>query len=197
MTASTPRQRLVDTATALLEREGPAAVTIRRVAREAGVSHGAPLRHFPSLAALLSAIAARGFVELAADVQAAVRDAQDPTPTGRLAAAAHGYVRFALKHRGVFELMFRSEVLDLGDPALAEAGMGAFEDLVTLVADAQATGWQAQADAREVAGVVWATVHGLAQLWLWGAYEGATGVTDVARAVDLVPQLMSIEEGSP
>src|SRR4051794_7332976 len=64
--APSPRERLVTHALAVLEAEGVDAVTVRRVAREAGVSHGAPLRHFSTRADLLAAVAATGFAQLQA-----------------------------------------------------------------------------------------------------------------------------------
>src|SRR6478735_10343086 len=93
-TAST-RDRLVDTARAYLDAEGVDGIGLREIARRAGVSHGAPLRHFPTLGALLAAVAAEGFRDLYASVDGAVRAGSTTDPLVRLKAAAHGYVDFA------------------------------------------------------------------------------------------------------
>src|SRR3954467_4304538 len=98
------RDRLVAPARAYLDTEGVDGIGLREIARRAGVSHGAPLRHFPTLGALLAAVAADGFRDLHASVDAAVGSAADD-PLLRLQAAAHGYVDFARAHPGVFALM--------------------------------------------------------------------------------------------
>src|SRR6478736_4094345 len=99
-TAST-RDRLVDTARAYLDAEGVEGIGLREIARRAGVSHGAPLRHFPTL--------------------------------------------------GVFALMFRSDLCDVGDADYLTTGGIAFGQLVGLVADAQAAGLRPDAPAPELA----------------------------------------------
>src|SRR5207248_9236111 len=101
------RDRLVDTARAYLDAEGVDGIGLREIARRAGVSHGAPLRHFPTLASLLAAVAAEGFRDLHASVDGAVHTRAGDDPRARLKAAAHGYVDFARAHPGVFALMFR------------------------------------------------------------------------------------------
>src|SRR6476646_8161304 len=155
-TAST-RDRLVDTARAYLDAEGVDGIGLREIARRAGVSHGAPLRHFPTLGALLAAVAADGFRDLYASVDGAVRGV-DGGALDRLRAAAHGYVDFARTNPGVFALMFRA---DLCDADYLTTGGIAVGQLVGLVADAQAEGLRPDVPAPELAGVVWATVHGL------------------------------------
>ena len=66
------REHLIATARRLLDADGLEPLTLREIARRGGLSHGAPLRHFPSLATLLAAVAAQGFRELFASVEAAV-----------------------------------------------------------------------------------------------------------------------------
>lgn len=190
----TPRERLLAVAVDILSREGADAVTIRRVAREAGLSHGAPLRHFPTRLALLSAVAAQGFQALSRSVQDAVATAGDASPPDRLTAAGHGYVEFALANAGVFELMFRPDILDFTDELLAAAGAEAYGGLVSLVSEAQEAGWHADRDAREVAGVLWAAMHGLSQLWIWGVYAPTTGTDDVASAIGLMTRMFDLED---
>src|SRR5690606_15390057 len=73
--ASGTRERLLQAARDVVARDGLEGLTLRAIARHAGVSHGAPLRHFPSLAALLAAVAADGFVRLVASITTALEDA--------------------------------------------------------------------------------------------------------------------------
>ena len=108
------RDHLVATARQLLDAEGLEPLTLREIARRGGVSHGAPLRHFPSLAALMAAVAAAGFRDLITSVDAAVAEAApDATALDRLAAAGRGYVRFASGSPGVFALMFHPDRVDV------------------------------------------------------------------------------------
>jgi AcrR family transcriptional regulator len=193
MVAATPlptRDRLVDTARAYLDAEGVDGIGLREIARRAGVSHGAPLRHFPTLGALLAAVAAEGFRDLHTSVDTAVRARASTDPLGRLKAAAHGYVDFARTNPGVFALMFRADLCDVADVDYLTAGGIAFGQLVALVADAQAQGFHPDVPAAELAGVVWATVHGLASLHLHGALVPTTGQPDLDVLVDLATELM-------
>ncbi|MCE7007244.1 TetR/AcrR family transcriptional regulator [Kibdelosporangium philippinense] len=98
------RKRLVDCALEVLAHDGVDAVTVRRVARDAGISHGAPLRHFPNRAALLSAVASTGYASLAQRL----REAE------QLTAACESYVDFARGGPALFELMFRQDMAPLG-----------------------------------------------------------------------------------
>ncbi|NKQ55685.1 TetR/AcrR family transcriptional regulator [Amycolatopsis sp. K13G38] len=164
------RTRLISTAVGLLYEEGVEAVTLRRIARAAGVSHGAPLRHFAGRAELLSAVATEGFAEL--------HKRRDELPeTGaqdRLVAACRRYLDFALDNPAMFELMFRH---DLTDPSeLAESHSEVFAWFTELVTEAQADGWRPEADARTLAASLWAALHGIAELWLGGGLEGRPDV---------------------
>ncbi|MFF0311425.1 TetR/AcrR family transcriptional regulator [Streptosporangium sp. NPDC004379] len=124
------RERLVDAGVELVTAGGDASVGLREIARRAGVSHGAPRRYFPTHHALLSAIAHRGFADLAARFTAAGEGAA--TSRERLRAIGAAYVAYAVENRGMFELMFRHDLLDSDDPAArpadGPAGDGAGED---------------------------------------------------------------------
>lgn len=182
------RDRLVVTARGYLESEGVEGIGLREIARRAGLSHGAPLRHFSTLGSLLAAVAAEGFRDLIASVEAAVADADGPL--ARVRAAATGYVRFAEAHPGVFALMFRADLCDTDDPHYALAGGFAFGQLVELLADAQAVGYHPEVPAPELAGVLWAAMHGLASLHLLGALVPTTGQTDLDVLIDHVTHLL-------
>ena len=174
------RDRLIDVARAYLDQEGIDGIGLREIARRAGVSHGAPLRHFPTLGALLGAVAAEGFRDLIVAVDHAVHTAPIDDPVRRLAAAAFGYQRFALSHPGVFGLMFRRDLCDTNDAEYITTGGMAFGQLVALVTDAQNVGFHPDHSASELAGVLWATSHGLASLHLHGALAPTTGQVDPA-----------------
>lgn len=189
---------LVDSARAMLDEQGLDGLTLRAIARRAGVSHGAPLRHFPTLAALLSAVAAQGFRELiaAVDEQIAARD-EGATALDRLAAAGRGYVHFAVGAPGVFTVMFRPERLDPSDPAFAAAGYDSFHQLETIVGEAQREGFHPDVDVTRLASVVWTTVHGLADLWIRGGGLPGAGATFGLDDFIALSQSLVIERTTP
>lgn len=187
----TPKERLLEATRKVLERDGLEGLTLRAIAREAGVSHGAPLRHFPSLGSLLAALAADGFRQLVAAVDAELSQPRAPKdPRRRLARAGFAYVHFALAEPGVYAVMFRGEMCDTSDAGYQEAGAASFLQLVELVDAAQADGWRPDEPAVRVAAVLWAHVHGIADLWLHGALQAVVDVKDVDEllALSVLPE---------
>ncbi|MGW2830121.1 TetR/AcrR family transcriptional regulator [Streptomyces sp. NPDC001286] len=166
------RARLVDVGVELVAREGAQALTLREIARRAGVSHGAPRRYFPTHVELLSAIARRGFAELAERAAAAVGDGTAP-PREQVTELGRVYLEFALTNRGMYELMFRHDLLESGHLGLRDTSLPLFGALVELVGRARP-----EADAWVVAGALWANLHGIAQLWGWGSLQLATAAED-------------------
>lgn len=166
---SAARQRLISSAVALLGDEGVGAVTLRRIAREAGVSHSAPLRHFTGRTALLSAVAVEGFAEL----RRRGEDLPEDAPLQRLLAACRAYLAFALDHPAMFELMFRQDLIDAAEPGLAEQNTAILALFTGLVAGAQTGGWRPGTDPKVLAVSLWAALHGLAGLWRWGGVSEA------------------------
>ncbi|WP_433550915.1 TetR/AcrR family transcriptional regulator [Micromonospora zamorensis] len=167
------RARLVAVGVDLVLTEGQSAVSLREIARRAGVSHGAPRRYFPTHVDLLSAIAREGFADLTARVEETMHDL-DPDPRTRLTALARTYLDFAAAHRGMFELMFRHDLLDSGRLRLRETSLPLFAMLADLVAQVRRP---TDAPAPVLAGALWANLHGIAQLWAWGSLPLATGAT--------------------
>ncbi|MDX6315131.1 MAG: hypothetical protein QOF84_545 [Streptomyces sp.] len=193
-----PRSRLLDAALAVLAEEGVEGLTLRAIARRADVSHGAPLKHFPHRAALLSAVATLGFREMRSRADDAV--AGCPGGVGaveRLRARARGYVAYALAHPAMFTLMFRHDLLDPHDRELSKVSLTCFEDLITLVHAAQKEGWRPADDARLLTGALWSGLHGLAQLWMWGSLPLATGAADVNDALEALLCAFGLNDVSP
>ncbi|MES4902694.1 MULTISPECIES: TetR/AcrR family transcriptional regulator [unclassified Streptomyces] len=169
------RSRLIEVGVELVTSEGMQSLSLREIARRAGVSHGAPRRYFPTHLALLSAIARQGFAALAAGAAGALGDGR-AEPRAQLMALGRVYLDFALTNRGMFELMFRHDLLRSDHLGLRETSLPLFEVLVDLVARARPT---ADAAPQVVAGALWANLHGIAQLWGWGSLPLATGADDV------------------
>ncbi|MFD7324405.1 TetR/AcrR family transcriptional regulator [Streptomyces sp. NPDC059875] len=169
------RGRLIDAGVELVHAEGAQALSLREIARRAGVSHGAPRRYFPTHLDLLSAIAREGFTELADRVTAALAAGPDG-PRAELDAVARVYLDFALTRRGMYELMFRHDLLESGRLGLRETSLPLFDLLARLVARARPG---AGPEPAVVAAALWANLHGIVQLWGWGSLQLAARTDDV------------------
>ncbi|MGO4572189.1 TetR/AcrR family transcriptional regulator [Microvirga sp. 2TAF3] len=166
------RRVLIEAGRELVARKGPAALSLREVARAAGVSHNAPYRHFASREALLVAIAAEGFMTL----RAALLAAMSTQPQERLRELGKAYVRFALEHGADFLLMFGVAISKSDYPELNEAADAAYDVLRRNVA-VNTSGNQEIQTLR-----AWAIAHGLANLVANGQLplERAFAVLDAA-----------------
>jgi AcrR family transcriptional regulator len=148
------RPALLAAARKMLEKDGPGALSLRELARRAGVSHNAPYRHFSDREALLAALADDGFRQLADALAAAA---------GR--AMGEAYVRFALEHPQLFRLMFGGHLRFSRHPGLAESASRTYEGLVAAF---RAEG--SIADPQMAGAAAWSLVHGLAHLLLDGHF---------------------------
>jgi len=152
------RRALLEAALQAIAEVGPAAVSLRDLARRTGVSHAAPAHLFGDKAGLLTAVAADGFRRLAATL----RDTYQAS--GSFLEVGVAYVGFAVGHRAQFEVMFRPELYHPDAPELARA-RDAARGLLYPPAGEAANSPNGGGDVR--AGVAaWSLVHGLATLWL-------------------------------
>ncbi|MEU6610419.1 TetR/AcrR family transcriptional regulator [Streptomyces shenzhenensis] len=101
------RQELLDRAEVVLRERGIEALSLRELARDAGVSHGAPRSHFPDRAALLDALVARGYERLADRAEALVH--ADLAPRERLLALGRAQLDFALRDAALADLMYAAK----------------------------------------------------------------------------------------
>jgi AcrR family transcriptional regulator len=174
------RNALVEAAMALLGDGGVEELTVREVARRAGVSHTAAFYHFRARQELLAAVAERGFVDLAAAMDRAARREADAR--GAVGKLGESYVKFALAHPSLYRLMFAAEARR----ELAAAGV-LFELLVQAMIDGQAAGVVRVDDPVELALTAWSLTHGLASLLLDGrmSHRSLAGraVPQLVRAV--------------
>jgi AcrR family transcriptional regulator len=162
----------------LLEEDGAAALSVRAVARRAGVSPGAPYRHYADRDALVSAVAAEGYRELAGKLSAAH---PSPSTPDDLAAVAIAYVQFALEHPALFRTMF-GDPCD-GDSSERVAATTAIAEYVGALVRRAFPGRTPDA----LSTAIWAVVHGLAFLHLDGKLDTSTPqvVADRVRAAVL------------
>lgn len=179
------REALLRAATEELAEKGHASVSLRAVARRAGLSHAAPAHFFGDRAGMLTAVATDGFTALATALRSASARTSDGSP---LAALGLAYVDFGLAHPALVDLMFRRSELVPDDPALLAAqrsALGLLRDAVLDVAGSDAEDWSL---------ISWAVVHGLVSLVHEGVLQritdlGPEATADLAR--DLVVRYAS------
>ncbi|MFJ3876931.1 TetR/AcrR family transcriptional regulator [Streptomyces sp. NPDC090077] len=154
------RHAVLTAALDVIAAEGPGALSLRDLARRAGVSHAAPAHHFKDRTGLLTAIAAEGWGLLAE----ALADAPELRERGV------AYVRFAMAHPAHFQVMFQPELLRGDDPGLTAARQRAGDQLRTGVAQLPDAGRGEDARLAEIA--AWTLAHGFATLLLSRSLNG-------------------------
>ena len=178
------RRQVLDAAVAIAATSGPDVISMREVARLAGVSHQAPYHHFGDRAGIFAAISEEGFRFLAESIEAS-------TALGT-AAMCEAYVHFALAHKGHFRVMMRNDLCSLEDypTALIQAdrAFNALRNEVTVI-----LGEDSHDDvANTHTAYMWSVAHGLATLLLDGPLEKKLGgIADVNTLVTQVAQLAS------
>ena len=148
---------MVEAALKLIAEHGPRGFSLSEATRLAGVSVGAPYRHFADKEALFSEIAARGFVELCERMEAATKTSPDD-PRKRLVEMGMAYVRFAVERPSHFQVMFDSAIHRRKDPALEIPAERAYQILAETVHEAAA-----KKDVRSeetLTAATWALMHG-------------------------------------
>lgn len=162
MTQTPPplRDVLIEAGIALLDQGGMAALTLRRTAARAGVSHAAPAHHFDGLPGLFTAIAARAFAIFSNTMEARC-NAASHDPLSRLVGLCQGYLDFARAHQGLFQVMFVAPSVDRDHPDLIAHSQRAYLLLRAACLPFAPPG--ATEDTR-LETAVWSMVHGYATL---------------------------------
>jgi AcrR family transcriptional regulator len=156
-------------------------MSLREVARRAGVSHAAAAYHFKDKAGLLTAVAAQGYRMLTEELKTARDDHRSYLEVGV------AYVRFAVSHRAHFEVMYRPELYRPDDPEVREARAGA---AALLYGTASPDTSQLAAGA-----AAWSLVHGVATLWLNGNFPEQLG-SDPEEATRIIARYLSVPEAT-
>jgi AcrR family transcriptional regulator len=162
-------EALLKAAETVLERDGLQGLTLRAVAREAGVSHAAPTHHFGDLTGLVSELAAIGFRQF--NVAMAAANSSGPSMPEKAMAKAKAYVAYARAHPGMYGLMFRTERLDMTRPSLHEAAHASFAGLAGSIGASRNETISAEALSLDQAAAIaraWSLVHGFTMLLLDG-----------------------------
>ncbi|MET8376507.1 TetR/AcrR family transcriptional regulator [Streptomyces microflavus] len=164
------RRAILSAALDAIAAEGPAALSLRDLARRAGVSHAAPAHHFKDRTGLLTAVAAEGYA-LFADALAGAPDLRE---------RGVAYVRFAATHPAHFQVMFQPDLYRADDPDLLSAQARATDALRAGVADLPPGG---RGEDDRLAGVAaWSLAHGFATLLLSGNLSDALEGRDPEEA---------------
>ncbi|MEU5382288.1 TetR/AcrR family transcriptional regulator [Kitasatospora cineracea] len=190
------RAVLLEQAEKVLRERGLDALSLRELAREAGVSHGAPRSHFPDRGALLDALAERGFLRLADEIRRAAARARDDLAPGRtpdaahdqvrtLRAAARAYVEFAVREPALLDLMFTTKA---EEPSAAVSGAAErlFAALADLMAAGVASGAYPASDVGRLSLLLSATVQGASALVTSRRITPAQGEALVDDAIALL-----------
>lgn len=168
------RRDLLVAAAAAVAEHGAGAVSLREIARAVGVSHAAPAHHFGDKQGLFTALAAEGFVRLAAALAAGCDNGGDDA-VERLIGMGAAYVRFAREEPAFFAVIFRADIVDITDADYARAGAEAYTVLAETVASAQEAGWGRGEDTWVLTAAAWSLVQGLATLASHGALQATSG----------------------
>ena len=172
------REALLDQAMTTVRDRGVDALSLRELAREVGVSHAAPRRHFPDRQALLDALAIEGFARLGAELRRAAEDGADHGFEPTLQRCARAYVAFATSDAALLELMFAGKRAE----GVEGAAVQAFAPILELLLRGQDEGALERGDPEPVGLVLLSTLQGVASLRAAGmiAPEQLDGLLDDA-----------------
>lgn len=155
------RAALLDAAERGVRAHGAAQLSLRDLAREVGVSHAAPRRHFADRQELLDALAQAGYIRLGERIRSAVGDASEEFAT-RTRSAVSAFAHFATENPALLELM--NSTKRQGESGAARAAEAAFEPIVELIREGQVEGVLEAGEPEELGLVLYATVNGITML---------------------------------
>lgn len=156
------RAALLEAALAIVNETGPAALSIREVARRAGVSHAAPYRHFRNRDALIEGVVEEGFALLQ---QAMLRRMADASadPLEQFAASGTAYVEFALEYPSHYRVIFGGNLLSR-EASQHRAGDEVLAAMIDSLRQCQALGIVRAGDPVHQALAIWSLIHGFVSL---------------------------------
>jgi AcrR family transcriptional regulator len=158
------RASLLEAALAIIEDTGPQGLTIREVARRAGVSHAAPYRHFTDKDELILAVVEQGFELMHANMMAD-KEAAGPDPVDQFAASGMAYLNFAMRFPAYYRVMFSGDLLNsTGHESLRHTSSAAFAQMLADLKVCQELNILRKGDPMLQAVAILSSVHGFATL---------------------------------
>ncbi|TQS46491.1 TetR/AcrR family transcriptional regulator [Cryptosporangium phraense] len=187
--AAATRQALLEAARELLDAGGPEAVTLREVGARAGVSRGAPYRHFADKESLLTAIATEAWERIGDAVQA-LRADPDLEPADKLKSALTGLIELGRRQPRLYQLMFTTPS---GDPsAIANAAGRSQDEFLAIVAELVG-----EADAYRYGALLMTSAHGITGMEVSGHLTVEKWHTNPDELVALLAALVLDRRGTP
>ena len=178
------RRVLIDAALRLAEEGGPAAVSVREAARRAGVSPGAPFRHFPSRDALMMAVAEEAQRRFRLELEAALAPVPADDPLARFRALGLGYLRWAMQNPAHFEVISNGRLFDHDGAATVSRDNSELIAMTErLLAEAFAKGALRVSDLKQVQIAGRALVYGFARMNIDGHFP-RWGIADAERTAE-------------
>ncbi|HCY87825.1 MAG TPA: TetR family transcriptional regulator [Desulfobacteraceae bacterium] len=185
------RKSLISQALAIVREEGVAKLTLRKVARLAGVSHAAPAHHFKDMNGLLAAIAEEGFVKMVQHMKKAAGKYPSENSLERFKAIGVSYVEFATQNPSFIKIMNHPSLAEKSlYPGLKRASNETFNLLTNAVQECQSKKLVREGDVLELSLFAWSTVHGLAVLAVDGQLNGVGLRQDLQVYTDKVTDLL-------
>lgn len=180
------RQALIETTLRLIEKVGPEDVTVRKVAKLAGVSSGAPFRHFPDRAALMTAVAEEAMSRLQAEVAVSLKKAAHLNPLLRFRAIGEAWIRWAVRNPSHFKVISDRRLLDFeGSESWLRQSQAIQAEGIRLLGEAQQQGLLADVDIKHFHLAGRALVYGFARMYSDGHFA-SWGLDE--RRVDQIGQ---------
>jgi AcrR family transcriptional regulator len=178
------KNALIQSGVKILAKEGVAGLSLRKVAKKAGVSHAAPYAHFHDKQALIAAISADGLRRLYEQMSLVV-DAYPNKPAKQLTEGAKAYLHFAQEHPDQFRIMFSGVIESEKDhPDYVEMSIKSYQRVIRIVEACQAQGVLRSESAEALGVALWSVVHGLTMLLIEG--QLSQSLTDQIRAEELL-----------
>lgn len=176
------RAALLTRAEETLREKGPAALSLRELARDLGVSHAAPSRHFKDKQALLDALALTGFDRLNATLTASQETAGESF-ADRLATLARAYVDFAMANAELLDLMYSIKHDPAASPELVKAHQVLGEMAVGLIREGQRRGEVREGRVEAIGTPVFSTLQGFAGMSVNGTLPPDTRGSDLEEVI--------------
>ena len=185
-------ERIIVSAAALIDSGGAAAVTLRAVGQASGVSHNAPYKHFLNRDALLGAVAIQDFQKLAA-MFTAVRQERG-RPLNKLKRALQAFSEYGRDFPNRYQLLFSDPEIARQGGELQKAALASFSAFALLVSDCQRVGVLPSVPTPALAGLLYASVHGLIDLQASGRMKTEKGFTNVSEGIALLLHVVASEK---